>query len=177
MSNIPTPGQLYRHFKGNLYRIVTLAKDSETGENMVVYQALYGSFACYVKPLALFMDKMEHVEYPDAGQGYRFGQDPLDMRMQSGSAGRAEDKAVCVRCDENSELQADPALLRFLDADTLEEKLQILKSLEHSITDRLIDDFAAALDLVIPDGSLTNRYTQLLSSVRTMQRFENSRFR
>ena len=44
-------------------------------------------------------------------------------------------------------------------------------------TDRLIDDFAAALDLVIPDGSLTNRYTQLLSSVRTMQRFENSRFR
>ena len=59
MSNIPTPGQLYRHFKGNLYRIVTLAKDSETGENMVVYQALYGDYEVYVRPLSMFMEKLD----------------------------------------------------------------------------------------------------------------------
>ena len=72
MSNIPTPGQLYRHFKGNLYRIVTLAKDSETGENMVVYQALYGDYEVYVRPLSMFMEKLDRSKYPNAVQEYRF---------------------------------------------------------------------------------------------------------
>ena len=78
---------------------------------------------------------------------------------------------------QTREEQADPALLEFLDADTLEEKYQVIKNLQHSITDRLIDDFAVTLDLVIPDGRLDDRYQQLLSSVRTMQKFETTRFR
>lgn len=72
---------------------------------------------------------------------------------------------------------ANPILLEFLDAETLEEKYQVIKSLGNSITNRLIDDFAVVLDLVIPDGSLDSRYMQLLSSVRTMQKFETNRFR
>ena len=68
-------------------------------------------------------------------------------------------------------------MLQFLDADTLDEKYKILKLLENTVTDRLIDDFAVALDLVIPEGNLYDRYLQLLNSVRTMQRFENNRFR
>ena len=47
------PG-LYRHFKGNLYRLLYVAKHSETMEDMVVYQALYGEMGIWVRPAAMW---------------------------------------------------------------------------------------------------------------------------
>ena len=61
------PG-LYRHFKGNLYRLLYVAKHSETLEEMVVYQALYGDMGIWVRPAAMWN---EHVER-DGYRGPRF---------------------------------------------------------------------------------------------------------
>ncbi len=47
------PG-LYRHFKGNMYKVLYNAKHSETMEDMVVYQALYGEMGIWVRPAAMF---------------------------------------------------------------------------------------------------------------------------
>ena len=49
------PG-LYRHFKGNEYRVLHMAKHSETMEDMVVYQALYGEGGIWVRPAAMFAE-------------------------------------------------------------------------------------------------------------------------
>ena len=49
----------YRHFKGGLYQLIGTAKDSETLEEMVVYQALYGERQLWVRPAAMFFGKVE----------------------------------------------------------------------------------------------------------------------
>ena len=49
----------YRHFKGGLYQFIGLAKDSETLEEMVVYQALYGERQMWVRPADMFFGKVE----------------------------------------------------------------------------------------------------------------------
>lgn len=53
------PGKKYRHFKGNEYLVLHLAKHSETLEDMVVYQALYGERGIWVRPLSMFAEQVE----------------------------------------------------------------------------------------------------------------------
>jgi hypothetical protein len=54
----PKPG-LYRHYKGNDYRVIGLARHSETLEPLVVYQALYGERGTWVRPAAMFVERVE----------------------------------------------------------------------------------------------------------------------
>ncbi|WMJ23836.1 DUF1653 domain-containing protein [Paludicola sp. MB14-C6] len=49
----------YRHFKGNEYRVIGLARHSETLEEMVVYQALYGEYGLWVRPLSMFLETVQ----------------------------------------------------------------------------------------------------------------------
>lgn len=52
-------GSKYRHFKGNEYLVLYLAKHSESEEDMVVYQALYGNKGIWVRPLSMFLEQVE----------------------------------------------------------------------------------------------------------------------
>lgn len=55
----PRPGR-YRHYKGNDYRVLGLARHSETLEPLVVYQALYGEHGLWVRPAAMFVESIVH---------------------------------------------------------------------------------------------------------------------
>jgi hypothetical protein len=56
-----TPG-IYKHYKGNLYKVIGIAKHSETLEDMVVYQALYGEYGLWVRPAAMFEEMVGKVK-------------------------------------------------------------------------------------------------------------------
>lgn len=172
----PATGEIYRHFKGKLYQIVAIATHSETREELVIYQALYGAYKVYARPLAMFVSEVDHEKYPAAEQKYRFEkvklqEEALEQQKTEAAVTEAAPDAV------ESEEQANPFLLRFLDADTYEEKYKILNEMENDITDRLINDFSVVLDVVIPEGDLTGRYIQLKQCVATMCRYETTRLR
>ncbi|HAL88269.1 MAG TPA: DUF1653 domain-containing protein [Clostridiales bacterium] len=56
------PGK-YRHFKGNLYEVIGVARHSETREEMVVYRALYGQYGLWVRPAAMWTETVDRDGY------------------------------------------------------------------------------------------------------------------
>ncbi len=193
MSFIPKPHEIYKHFKGDLYQIVTIADHTETGERLVVYQALYGDFRTYARPLAMFAEKIDRERYPSAVQEYRFelqGPDAGRRReaeeeeKKSAFLTEAEDETA-VKRESASEVQEtaeeepalDPMILEFLDSDSYEQRLNILAGLHHRITDEMITTMAIACDVEIEDGDIEERYEALRACLLTLDRYECSRLR
>lgn len=218
MERIPKPGELYRHFKNRLYQIVTVAKHSETGEELVVYQALYGDYGTYARPLSMFVSEVDHEKYPDVRQRFRFERvnkteaaaervetaaERAEAAAEKAKAGTAAEKAEreeaaaekayraetgdaaeeenrlreegrAVRAvdDGPGEGTVHPKLMEFLEADSLEDRYNILVSMQDIVTDGMIDTMAVVMDAVIPEGELVMRYDDLKRVIRTHQQYE-----
>lgn len=208
MGERPRPQEIYRHFKGNMYQIITIATHSETREEMVVYQALYGDYKVYVRPLDMFMSEVDRDKYPDVTQKMRFEKvDPKASVGEEKVAGSvsfegtktaAASGPVRLKLDENmlkkdyssssevmsktvdeeaSELNLDPLVIQFMDADLAVEKGEILSKLRPIITNDMIDIMALSVGVVINEGDVYDRYNDLRNCLATMEKYESTRLR
>lgn len=196
MNQIPQAGEIYQHFKGKLYRIVTLATHTETGEQLVIYQALYGEFQVFARPLSMFLEKVDAKKYPDAAGKDRFmripmaeaaavpqpvtapSENPVEPRPAAmSSENPVEPRPAAASSESPVEPQPDPGLLAFLDADSYEEKLEVFAALEGKADLHMLNAIAASLDLELSEGSLEEQYDTLKSCLMTLERYECNRLR
>lgn len=191
----PKPGEIYKHFKDKLYQIITVASHTETNEKMVVYQALYGDFKTYVRPLTMFMSKVDKEKYPMVNEEYRFtkiiinnGENSTEKDTEANlietvnsdeliNLDVAERLKESIKSKEVVENQVNPILLEFLDARTYQDKLSIVMGNKNNITDRLINAMAASLDCTVEEGDIEDRLSGFIFCLQTFSRFENNRLR
>ena len=179
---IPQANQIYRHFKGNLYRIITVAVHTETEEELVIYQALYGDFEVYARPLSMFMSEVDHEKYPEVTQKMRF--EPVEQMVQAVVAS----EQVPVSCDEEivkpaiegeieeeEEIVIDPLLEAYLDTDSYREKLNVLHGLQHRITEHMLNTMAIVIDFELPEGDIQTKYDALNDCLLTKEKYECNR--
>lgn len=65
-------GRVVTHFKGKKYLVMDVAINSETDEEYVVYKALYGKHDTYIRPIKMFLSRVDEVKYPNVEQVFRF---------------------------------------------------------------------------------------------------------
>ena len=213
---LPKVHEIYKHFKGNLYQITAMAEHTETGEILVIYQAMYGEFKTYARPLSMFISRVDREKYPEVTQEFRFElQGPEAERQRAAlgvPSGAAADRKVAFVQEKTAadlketfvqekaaadrkvasakekekaadqgtaegEFQLDPGVLEFLDADSYEEKLNILAGLHHRITDYMLTTMAISCDIEVGEGDIEERYSQLRNCLLTLQKYECKRLR
>lgn len=159
MREEPKPGEFYRHFKNKLYQIVAVATHSETREKLVIYQALYGEYGVYARPLDMFMSEVDKEKYPDVKQKYRFERiediakisklDDLSYSNVVEQDKRTKEESVSSESLGKNEKDNEKAdkdtdfgkgyFIEFLEADDLNTKKEILIANRELISERELD--------------------------------------
>lgn len=186
--------EIYRHFKGNLYKVICIARDSETLEDMVVYQALYGNYDIYVRPLDNFESKVDINKYPEVSQSNRFElvspvanlspqfSAPEVTPIQAPDKVSEEELTACSKEDDvrpsESMTLLKPGVEEFLDADNVIDKVNILENIKNYIDQDDVTIMASVMDIEIDESlPLGERIRQLMHCLDTRGRFETNRLR
>ncbi len=182
----PRAGEIYRHFKNRLYQIITVAQHTETGEELVIYQALYGDFRCYARPLSMFMSPVDREKYPDAPQEYRFmlvqpsgGTGENGENRRAGEGGQTCETGWTGNSTswEAAEETINPWLEQFLDAEGYEKQLEALSRMRGKVGQKELDSLYLILDIQPKAGHPDSQLMRIIKDMETRKRYDGSRLR
>ena len=175
MDRTPEPGKIFYLAKDKPYQIITRGIHKETGESMVIYQALYGEFKTFVLPLSRFLNEVKTDVFQIHNQDNKKSISPMIDNKQK-TLLESEKKETEEQHDNEPEDEVNAVLIDFLDANTYSKKLEVITSNLNDIDDRLINNMAVSLDCTVEDGPIDQRLQELIYCLNQKSRFEDKRF-
>ena len=195
MRKDPRPFEKYHHFKGHDYQILALAKDASYDRDMVVYQGLYPPYQIYVRELSEFMSDVDKNKYPNAKQKERFALITRTMPFADPSSPSEEARVTndlqgIRKNEERTETviapepitnpdagKVNPALMRFLDAEEVDDKLRVLFEIKDEITPEILTPMEISMGMEVSDDTVDKRVAMIKHTLSTRQQFEKNRLR
>ena len=178
----PKPGEFYKHFKNKIYQIVNIATHSETKEKLVIYQALYGDFGVYARPLDMFLSEVDKEKYPDVGQKYRFEKIDISEQVEKTEAlDKSEDEELKKDVIDSSEVEdtkfAEDYFIKFLEAEDFSTKKKILLANKSFITEKQLDAMFDIYGLKRKRIDIEIDIADFIAYLNMQQHFEGKRLR
>ena len=197
----PVAGQIYKHFKGNLYEVLAVAVHTESEEKLVVYQSVDNPDRVFARPLEMFMSDIDRFRYPLIRAKYRFtlvsepeeetnGEETKeeetkeetpnedtkeeDVKDEETEEQSDDDSAVY---KDNGELVIDPYVEGVLDEKEFSKKIEFFEMLRGKCTEDMLTTIAISLDIQLQEGSIEDKYSQILRTLKMHEKYETSRLR
>lgn len=150
---------------------------------MVVYQALYGTFGMYARPLSMFISEVDHEKYPEVKQKYRF--ERVELKEETAGDTNGENPALAGTEESVGEALADGEetsvssknLLAFLDAKTYYEKLEVLKERREIFSEEELAAICESLDIGSGTGTREGMYRAADNYLEMQTKYDGARLR
>ena len=210
----PVAGQIYKHFKGNLYKVLAVAVHTESEEKLVVYQSVENPDRVFARPLEMFMSDIDRFRYPLIRAKYRFtlvsepeeetdeplktnaaesetpqpSEDTLAASIPSSEQEEETEPSKIEVTEEqsdddsavykdNGELVIDPYVERVLDEKEFSKKIEFFEMLRGKCSEDMLTTIAISLDIQLQEGSIEDKYSQILRTLKMHEKYETSRLR
>lgn len=197
----PVAGQIYKHFKGNLYKVLAVAVHTESEEKLVVYQSVENPDRVFARPLEMFMSDIDRFRYPLIRAKYRFtlvsepeeetnGEETKEEETKEGTLNEdtkeedVKDEETEEQSDDdsavykdNGELVIDPYVEGVLDEKEFSKKIEFFEMLRGKCSEDMLTTIAISLDIQLQEGSIEDKYSQILRTLKMHEKYETSRLR
>lgn len=200
----PVAGRIYKHFKGNLYKVLAVAVHTESEEKLVVYQSVDNPDRVFARPLEMFMSDIDRFRYPLIRAKYRFTlvsepeeetngeetkeeetlSDSVLIREQEEETEPSKTEVTEEQSDDdsavykdNGELVIDPYVEGVLDEKEFSKKIEFFEMLRGKCTEDMLTTIAISLDIQLQEGSIEDKYSQILRTLKMHEKYETSRLR
>lgn len=157
---IPKVSEFYDLAKDKKCQIIAVAPHTETKETMVVYQELYDVFGVYVSPLPIFLEK-------------------INLKKELEKEVKKEVKKEIKKIEDTfvAKNAGESYMIKFLDAKTYKERIEILDMIKPYCTESILQNFAVSLDMNLSGNELEEQFIEFRKALALRMKYEAGRLR